>query len=103
MSRRRAYTDATLAVMQRFFAALDALTIEEGLTSYKFCTQHNIDRRHFSQQKKDNSRGYFEVSWIISLCSYGISAEWILFGKGTMKQQEDDSHHPLAELHNQIN
>lgn len=86
MSRRWVYRDETLAIIGRFFEALDALIETKairGLNTY--CTKYNIDSRHIYAQKKDLNKGFFEVYWILPMISdYGVSSKWMLFGKGPM-------------------
>lgn len=86
MSRRRNYSAETIAVMERFFAALDvclAHKIIKNLT--RFCADYSIDKRHFYVQRKDLGRGFFEVGWLLPLIrDCGVSPEWLLTGNGTM-------------------
>lgn len=38
-------------------------------------------------KKMDLGRGYFEIYWLMPMIeNYGISAEWLLFGKGWMSK-----------------
>lgn len=86
MSRRRAYSEQTLAIMQRYFAAFDAAKANRLFTSVTtFCEVNGIDKRHFYAQRNDLGRGYFELSWLVPLIEdYGVSSLWLLTGKGTM-------------------
>ena len=89
MSRRRNYNQDTIAIMERFFAALDT-SLENKLVknSSTFCNTNGIDRRHFYAQRKDLGRGFFEVGWLVPLIrDCGVSANWLLTGKGTMYVQ----------------
>lgn len=86
MSRRRAYSPDTMGVMERFFLALDK-SLEEGRLKNmsQFCEKYKIDKRHLYTQRKDLSRGYFEVAWVVPLvrdCS--VSPRWLLTGEGGM-------------------
>ena len=48
---------------------------------------YGIDKRHLYAQKMDYGRGYFEIYWLMPMIeNYGISAEWLLFGKGMMSK-----------------
>lgn len=86
MSKRRAYNERTLGVIARFFQALDVLLENGTLRGYQtYCRLYGIDRRHLHAQRLDNGRGYFEVYWLMPMIErYGVSAEWLLFGKGKM-------------------
>lgn len=86
MSRRRAYSPDAVAIIGRFFAAYDA-ALANGLirTVSAFCDGNCIDKRHFYAQRKDPGRGYFEVGWLVPLVrDCGVSANWLLTGKGMM-------------------
>ena len=86
MSRRRAYNADTLAIMERFFLALQT-SIDNKLVKNLsvFCNTNKIDKRHLCTQRKDLGRGYFEVGWLVPLIrDCGVSANWLLTGKGTM-------------------
>lgn len=86
MSRRRAYSPATLSTMERFFQAFDACLANKIFKSkHFFCETYGIDHRHFYNQRKDIGRGYFEVGWMLPLIEdAGVSANWLLTGRGTM-------------------
>lgn len=86
MSRRRTYSAYTLATMDRFFHALQAV-IDNGLVknASQYCKLAGIETSHYYNQRADRGRGYFEVSWMLPLVlDFGISANWLLTGKGTM-------------------
>lgn len=85
MSRRRAYSDKTLAIMQRYYAAFDAVKENNLIKSVSaFCEDNGIDKRHFYAQRQDLGKGYFEVSWLVPLIDLGVSSLWLLTGKGVM-------------------
>ncbi|MBS4060275.1 MAG: hypothetical protein KG029_07755 [Bacteroidetes bacterium] len=78
--------------MGRFFEAVDFLIEKEKLSGYQtYCRYYNIDKRNFYVQKKDNSRGYFQVSWMVPLVRYyGINPRWLLTGFGPMIKKRAD-------------
>lgn len=89
MSRRRAYSEETLAVMERFFSALDVVIQNKLIKNFStYCTKYNIDRRHIYAQRRDLGKGYFEIGWAMPLLNdFGVSAQWLLTGKGMMFAQ----------------
>lgn len=86
MSRRRNYSPETIATMERFYEALDMCLGQKLLKTINgFCSDYGIDKRHLYAQRKDLGKGYFEISWLTPLVNdCGISASWLLTGKGLM-------------------
>lgn len=86
MSRRRVYNADTISIMERFFSAFQASLDNKLIKNISvFCTDNKIDKRHFYAQRKDMGRGFFEVGWLVPLIrDCGVSANWLLTGKGTM-------------------
>ncbi len=90
MSRTRVYSDDTIAVISRFFAAIDALVAMKKIRGKAtYCRIANINRLNFDTQSKDYSRGFFQVSWVIPLIKdFNISSDWLLLGKGDMFKKD---------------
>lgn len=86
MSRRRVYRDETIAVMERFFKALEAVIEAKAIRGVQtYCKEFGIDKRHLYAQKKDLNKGFFEVFWILPMIKkFGVSSDWLLFGEGEM-------------------
>lgn len=86
MSKRRVYNKDTVSIIERFFAAFDALVLSGKIETISgFCEDNQIDKRHFYAQRKDVYRGYFEVGWLVPLITnYGVSSKWLMLGKGSM-------------------
>lgn len=99
MSKSRNYSEQTIGVMVRFYEALDAIKDNKTIRgTATYCTRHNIDRRHLIAQRKDLGKGYFEVSWIVPMVTdYGISANWLLTGKGAMMKKKAAVTPPLVK------
>lgn len=72
--------------MTRYFEAFDAAVENGRIESVrKFCRDHDIDRRHFYAQRKELSKGFFEVGWLVPLIrDCGVSSAWLLTGVGSM-------------------
>lgn len=96
MSRRRAYRPETVAVMERFFKALDTIIENKMIRGVQtYCNDYGIDKRHLYAQRKDLYIGFFEIYWILPMIQkFGVSPEWLLFGKGDMfrkKRKKSDA------------
>ena len=72
--------------MERFFQAFDQLRKDRKITSITaFCEKYQIDKRHLYTQRKEMSRGFFEVGWLVILIrDFGVSADWLLTGSGSI-------------------
>ena len=89
MSRRRVYSDNTLAIMERFFTAFDIAVQNRLIKSIaEYCRDNSIATTNLYTKRKERNRGYFEVGWLVPLVrDCGISATWLLTGRGMMFQQ----------------
>lgn len=74
-------------VVSRFFQAYQYLIDNKIVsTRVEFCQMLNIDRPNFMKQQKDHSRCIIKLHWLTFMVErFGISAEWLLTGKGKMK------------------
>ena len=70
-------------VTGRFFEAFDRL-LEDGRTNqFKFCRELGCDRRNFDKQRADHARRILRPEWLaVLVLEYGISADWLLTGRG---------------------
>lgn len=86
MSRTRAYSEATIGIMNRYFQAFEALREIKRIPNVaKFCEENGIDKRHLYAQRKDLKKGFFEVGWLVPLIrDCGVSSAWLLTGVGAM-------------------
>ena len=89
MSRRRVYSDNTLAIMERFFTAFD-IAVQNRLikSTAEYCRDNSIAPPHFYTQRNDLNCCYFEFGWLVPLVrDCCISATWLLTVRGMMFQQ----------------
>lgn len=86
MSSTRVYNAETIAIITRFYVALDMIIAQKKIRGIKtYCSEYNIDRRHLYAQREDKNKGFFEVYWLIPLIKdFGVSSEWLLLGRGGM-------------------
>lgn len=86
MSKTRNYNPDTLAVMERFFTAIEACKQQKLIkTVTTYCAECGIDAPHFYTQRKDRTRGFFEIGWAVPLIrNCGVSSRWLLTGVGSM-------------------
>lgn len=70
-------------VTDRFFEAYADL-VETGRTNkYRFCIEIGCDRRNFDKQAADHSRRILQPDWLsVLVLRYGVSADWLLTGRG---------------------
>lgn len=73
-------------IIERFYSALDAIIAKKDIRGVAtYCRLYDIDRRNFVAQRKDLSRGWFQIQWLHPMVKeYGVSAEWLLTGRGRM-------------------
>lgn len=79
-------TEDSQKIIKRFYEAVRAL-IERKVIRGKqtFTTRYNINRWNFNTQEKEPERDQFQIVWLSYLVNdYGVSAKWLLTGKGEM-------------------
>ena len=79
-------TPVTQEIIGRFYESLDAVIANQTIRGVQtYCRLYGIDRRNLLANKKDLSRGWFQVSWLVPLIDiYGVSARWLMTGRGNM-------------------
>lgn len=89
MSRTRNYSQDTLNVMERFYAALEACKRLKVINSVsEYCEKNNIESAALYRQRKHRERGLFEIGWAVPLIrDCGVSARWLMTGVGSMFAQ----------------
>lgn len=74
----------SIEVVGRFFQALDTLIEMKKINSeHSFCIEHNINRRNFKRLREEPHRK-FNLWMFAPIIELGVSAEWLLTGKGKM-------------------
>ena len=75
-----------IKIVERFFKAIYDLKERKVIRGKQtFTRKYGINNRNFWQLEQDKSRDILQLVWIAHLVTdYGVSAEWILTGKGDM-------------------
>lgn len=68
---------------KRFWRAFGALQAMKQITQAQFSREVGTSQSQMSQTINGTGR-YVPVHWFSVLCRYGVSAEWLLTGKGEM-------------------
>lgn len=77
----QAASDITL----RFIEAFRASTTQRGAAN-QFCTRNGIDRGVLYRLIREPEKHNLSAYWVACLVKdFGISADWVLLGKGEMK------------------
>jgi hypothetical protein len=92
-------------IIDRFFEALYALKKEKIIKGkIVFVRRYGINSRNFWCAERNRSSDIFQVEWLAHMAKdYGVSARWLLTGKGKMfrKKQEKrkDAHQEDNTIH----
>lgn len=80
--------EVSVAIVSRFFDAYYAMKEAGKICGIcDYCQQYNIDRGAFYKQKSDYTYKLLDVSWLVPLVDAGVSARWLLTGKGNMTRK----------------
>jgi hypothetical protein len=83
-------TSDSVKVIERFFEAIYALKAlgekNGGIRGKQtFTNRYEINRWNFNTLEKNKSSDIMQMAWLSYLiCDYGISAQWLMTGKGEM-------------------
>lgn len=73
-------------VTRRFFEAIAQLKSDGKIGGKQpLCEELGINRRHLWILENDHSRDMMKLRWLTALVmKYGVSADWLLTGRGTL-------------------
>jgi len=76
----------SIAIINRFYEAIDMLIASRVIRGKQsFTSQYGINRWNFNTVRQKPESDMFQLIWISHLISdFGVSAEWIMTGKGGM-------------------
>ncbi len=76
----------SIPVIHRFYEAIDTLIVKKEIRGVQtFTRQYHINRWNFSTVRKNPESDMFQLSWLSYIVNdYGVSAEWLLTGRGKM-------------------
>lgn len=69
---------------ERFVLAFDTLAEQGKIGVRQFCRDVGINHGNFSTFKSGTTNRCARVEWFSELCRYGVSADWLLTGRGSM-------------------
>jgi hypothetical protein len=78
--------EESIKIINRFYEALDVLVNNRQLRGIKtFTDKYGINRWNLNTVRKTPESDMFQLDWVSYLITdYGVSAEWIMTGKGWM-------------------
>lgn len=69
----------------RFFQAYEELKTLGKTNQSRLCRELHTDHRNFDKQALDHSRRILHPGWLsVLVLQYGVSADWLLTGRGWM-------------------
>lgn len=86
-------------IVNRFFQALAELKAQKVIRGKQtFTSRYGINRWNLNTVEKNPESDMFQVSWCFFLVNdYGVSADWLLCGRGEMlKKKQLKNEHPTV-------
>ena len=82
-------TEDSQKIIRRFFQALQYLKEQRIIRGKQtFTREFNINRWNMNTVEKEPSRDMFQTAWLSYIVTeYGVSADWLLTGRGTILSQ----------------
>jgi hypothetical protein len=76
----------SIEIIRRFYEAIDWLIANKVIRGKQtFTNRYNINRWNFNTVRQKPESDMFQLVWISHLIKdFGVSAEWIMTGKGCM-------------------
>lgn len=86
MSKRHVYPEDSIAIISRFFTAVDVLGATGKLKEKEgYSRKQGINPANFRAQKMDDNKGHFQVGWLVPLSKdFHIPSEGLMPGYGEM-------------------
>lgn len=83
-------TPDSQVIVKRFYQAIEHLIEYKILWGKKtFCVEYSINTWNFNTVQKNPESDMFQIAWLGYLVKdYGISAEWLLTGKGKISNHK---------------
>jgi hypothetical protein len=94
---KKSINPQAIEIQKRFFQALDYAISSDLVNGVKgFCDNHNLNRvkytriknninKTFDEQMEERTYKIIDVDALAYICNdFGISPEWLLFGRGKM-------------------
>lgn len=88
-NRARENDAESIKVVERFFDAVESLIACGRMKNYQeFIDRYGIIKSKFYDARRNKERKLLQISWLAYLINdYGVSAEWLMTGKGKMFHQ----------------
>lgn len=94
---KKSINPRAIEIQRRFFEALDTAISSGKVNGLKgFCDSHKLNRTKYSRIKNDLNKPIEEMTYkmidldaLSGICTdFGVSAEWLLLGRGKMLKIE---------------
>lgn len=81
----------SIEIIKRFYEVIEYLKTSKQIRGIQtFTNRYEINKRNFYTVRKNPESDMFQLIWISHLINdYGISAEWLMTGRGGMLAKRD--------------
>lgn len=81
----------SIKIINRFYETIDFLKKSRQIRGIQtFTNKYGINKRNFYTVRKNPESDMFQLIWLSHLINdYGISAEWLMTGRGGMLMKRD--------------